>query len=485
MSVRYVWNRYSRSIQYYTAIGYRAASFSQNNTFSYDLTKSNNYQFTMGSSYRISSSSGTMSLSGAKTYKGGSGYTGHSFGYGYLKVYGVTGSVPSEVDPNDVQIVGGTWVGRDNWFAGNGYCIEASSWTGYYPEEYQYQDYYYVKGALLGYSSSSQNNTYPSDSYIDGTWYTYQGSDKIDAKGVVLPTEINGGASVMITVTPSSDKKYGGTVNYLYQYKFDDGSWTNLATSSATQFSLAIPRGTKKVQVRVQAKDDSGFTSTDYTTSEIVEVINGAPPSINWEFEDNPHDYGEVNAPFSFEYNVTDPDAGDTFNVTETVISEDNRSLATKKYTNSGSGSKFTFDLINEDVFQKVSNEVQSSAIIDVIDSNGLEATSHKLIFKKYVDEVTITFKSPLSLEGDITKGVIYIAGYIPENSIYYVKVTNNANDSDPVWQDVTLDVIAGRIFYFANVKRSSQAAFNFELYVKRGEAHEGGFIDTILGAFG
>lgn len=142
-----------------------------------------------------------------------------------------------------------------------------------------------IKGSLQGYASSATDGAYPADGVSGNSWYTKQGSDNIDASAVSIPSTIMGGTQITITVTPGTGKVYAGTVSYIYQVKLGSGSWTTIATTTATTKTYTVPYGTESIQVRVQAKDDIGFTSSDYATSSAVTVINNQPPTAPGSIE--------------------------------------------------------------------------------------------------------------------------------------------------------------------------------------------------------
>lgn len=145
---------------------------------------------------------------------------------------------------------------------------------------------YKVKGnTLQGYASSANSGQYPADGASGNSWYTKQGSDNIDASAVSIPSTIMGGTQITITVTPGTGKVYAGTVSYIYQVKLGSGSWQTIATTTATTRTYTVPYGTESIQVRVQAKDDIGFTSSDYATSSAVTVINNQPPTAPGSIE--------------------------------------------------------------------------------------------------------------------------------------------------------------------------------------------------------
>lgn len=127
--------------------------------------------------------------------------------------------------------------------------------------------------------SSNKSNAYPNGGKSGSYWYTYKGSDNLDPSAVTIPSTINGGDTISISLTPSTGKVYTGTTNYQYSYKFGSGNWTDLATSSNTSYSLLVPEDTVSVQARVRAIDNIGFVSNDYVQSSSVNVVNNLPPS--------------------------------------------------------------------------------------------------------------------------------------------------------------------------------------------------------------
>lgn len=480
MSTRYVWGVYTREVRYETVVRYRAAS----STTDDNGRKNTSYiSFTgleqgdtiyIGNSYYISSYSGDFSLQDYNTY--------------YLE-YGSYSLQTGYINFTDGNMYYGEW--HMNYSS----VRLLKGWTFYYPQSYTTQEAYYVKGSLTGYASSSNSGQYPSDDYTGATWYTRLGSDSIDAKSVTIPSQIDGGTMINISIEPATNLLGNTTISYVIQYRFDGGTWNTLTTTTATQYTLSVPMDMQTVQVRVQAKDNVGFTSTDYTTSETVSVTNGDPPVVSSDLGSSPYDMGQVSEPFTFKYTVTDPDYGDSATVEETLYFGENLGTATSEKENILSGSKLSFSLFQDlatkeeltinDIFLLVPNETQLYASVKATDSHGLESEEYKVTFEKYVDEVTIKLDPPLSVTGSITNGVVYVNGYIPTDAEFYVHVTNNANDEEPVWQDITDDVLAGRVFKFTNAKAESGASFSFIVHAKRGESKEGGFIDSVVGAFG
>ena len=76
------------------------------------------------------------------------------------------------------------------------------------------------------------------------------------------------------------------------------------------------------------------------------------------------------------------------------------------------------------------------------------------------------------------------IVGSIPEDANLLVEATNNGNDPEPVWQDVTDEVLTETNIVFENHNNTAGAAFNFRITVERGESDEAGYITSVSGAF-
>lgn len=180
------------------------------------------------------------------------------------------------------------------------------------------------KGSLVSDVSGTSQGPYPEDGVQGSYWYTYQGSDNIDPSACSIPSTINGGTAITITVTPGTGKVYGGTVSYQYQVNLAGAGWTTIATTSATSYQYTVPYGTASIQVRVRAQDNIGFTSSTYVTSSSVTVINNQPPT----------------APGSIE--VTNVIAGQTATITLTAATDPDGTIASYIYERSVDGSAWT-----------------------------------------------------------------------------------------------------------------------------------------------
>lgn len=428
-------------------------------------------------------------------------------------------------------------------------------------------------GTSLGTVSGSSQSSYPSDGVQGSYWYTYQGSDNIDPTAVTYPSGPKSGVPITITVTPRANT-YGGTISYQYEYTLDGGNvWNQLALTTAASRQYTIPKGTQTFRVRVQARDNMGFTSSDWIYGPQVNVVNNSAPSapptitvpvsprggaqttITWtassdvdgnlagyELErqldggswtslyagaglsyldtipkgtataayrvraydadgeysgyttsatrtvvnNNPPvitsslsgDLGTKSAGFTAPYTVTDEEGG-----TVTVV-EQVGNLVKRTHTPT-LGQEQTFHVEDQDgdyFFTQILNGPQTVRIT-ATDEGGLSSTL-ELPFTKAVHSMSVTLETPLEVEEAITVAIMSVLCGIPADASYQLLATNNAKDAEPVWQDVTADVAAGRNIIFTNQVQANGPAFNFKLSASRSEGGQGGYVKSLKGAF-
>ena len=432
---------------------------------------------------------------------------------------------------------------------------------------------YTQKGSKVSDVSGTSQSTYPDDGVQGSYWYTYQGQDNIDPTAVTYPGGPKSGVPITITVTPRANT-YGGTISYQYEYSLDGGNvWNQLALTTAASRQYTIPKGTQTFRVRVQARDNMGFTSSDWIYGPQVNVVNNSAPSapptitvpvsprggaqttITWtassdvdgnlagyELErqldggswtslytgeglsyldtipkgtataayrvraydadgeysgyttsatrtvvnNNPPvitsslsgDLGTKSAGFTVPYTVTDEEGG-TVTVAEQV-----GNLVKRTHTPT-LGQEQTFHVEDQDgdyFFTQILNGPQTVRIT-ATDEGGLSSTL-ELSFTKAVHSMSVTLETPLEVEEAITVAIMSVLCGIPADASYQLLATNNAKDAEPVWQDVTADVAAGRNIIFTNQVQANGPAFNFKLSASRSEGGQGGYVKSLKGAF-
>ena len=288
---------------------------------------------------------------------------------------------------------------------------------------------------------------------------------------IAVPKDVKGGSTLVISWTAASDSD-GNLSGYILERSTDGGSaYTQVYKGNALTYTDTIAFGTTSVMYRVKAYDTEGLES-GYTTSAIRTVRYNVAPAINASSTT----LGEKNAPFSFNYTVTDAD-GDTLTVTEKL---DGKTTATR--TGITSGTALTFEQAADVAgFQRILN---GNHTLTVEARDGKETTSASATFTKAVHAASVTLTTPLAVDGDITVAILQVSGSIPNDAAFKAEATNNALDDSPVWQDVTAEVRKGMNIVFGNQAASAGAAFNFRISVERGASGEGGYIDSVSGAF-
>lgn len=288
---------------------------------------------------------------------------------------------------------------------------------------------------------------------------------------IAVPKDVKGGSTLVISWTAASDSD-GNLSGYILERSTDgDSAYTQVYKGNALTYTDTITNGWSTVMYRVKAYDTEGLES-GYTTSAIRTVRYNVAPAINASSTS----LGEKNAPFSFAYTVTDAD-GDTLTVTEKL---DGKTTATR--TGLASGTALTFEQASTaDGFLRILN---GSHTIKITANDGKESTSLNATFTKSVTSASVTLTTPLAVDGDITVAILQVSGSIPNDAAFKAEATNNALDDSPVWQDVTAEVRKGMNIVFKNQAASAGAAFNFRISVERGASGEGGYIDSVSGAF-
>jgi len=288
---------------------------------------------------------------------------------------------------------------------------------------------------------------------------------------IAVPKDVKGGSTLVISWTAASDSD-GNLSGYILERSTDGGfAYMQVYKGDALTYTDTITNGWYTVMYRVKAYDTEGLES-GYTTSAIRTVRYNVAPAIN-ACSTN---LGEKNAPFDFTYTVTDAD-GDTLTVTEKLDSK-----TTNTRTGVASGTALTFGQgSTAENFQRILN---GSHTIKITANDGKESTSLNATFTKSVTSASVTLTTPLAVDGDITVAILQVSGSIPNDAAFKAEATNNALDDSPVWQDVTAEVRKGMSIVFENQTASAGAAFNFRISVERGASGEGGYIDSVSGAF-
>ena len=288
---------------------------------------------------------------------------------------------------------------------------------------------------------------------------------------ISVPLSPSGGDKLTITWTASTDAD-GNLEGYELERQWDGaGEFEQVYQGAALSYQDSIPKGAhSSVVYRIRAYDSFDACSS-YTTSPSRTIDNNTAPVIACDLSG---DLGEKSEGFSIPYTVSDAEQQ------EVTVTEKVGDMVKRTYK-ATLDEQATFEITDE-YFQKILNGAQTVQIV-ATDSAGKSST-FELPFTKAVHKAVITLDEPLAVEEQITVAVLAVTGDIPADAAYQVEMTNNGNDPEPVWEDTTADVKAGRNYVFQNKTQTNGWAFNFRVTAERGESDEDGYIVSIQGGF-
>lgn len=261
---------------------------------------------------------------------------------------------------------------------------------------------------------------------------------------------LNGSAVVQWTRSPRTDNAY--SAYYLDTSGSVDSGFCNGTRGSRPAFTLPST---------LSVSDDGSVS------------VNTAP-TISGSYATGTN-LGTKTAGFNLTYTVADAD-GDTVTVKEYL---DN--VLQRTYT-ATLGATNTFQCVTAANFQTVLNGAHTLKV--VANDGKADSAAYTITFTKKVTKATVTLASALPADDTIQVMVMTLTSSIPADANLEVLVTNNANDSNPVWEDATADIKNGVNHVFTNKTAANGFAFNFKLSVERGASDTGGYISNIGGAF-
>ena len=348
---------------------------------------------------------------------------------------------------------------------------------------------------------TSNVNAYAT-SAID-TWLnsTYKNLLDADIRGVIGTTKIkytpgNGNTTVgtleraifLLSVT-----ELGRSASY--------ANTEGTALSIASSLQIAYLNGSAVVQwTRSPSTNNTGYAyflgTGGYVSSNYCSTTHGSRPAFTLPSTLSVSDDGSVSvntAPtisgsYATGTNLGTKTAG--FNLTYTVADADGDTVTVKEYLDNvlqrtytaTLGATNTFQCVTAANFQTVLNGAHTLKV--VANDGKADSAAYTITFTKKVTKATITLASALPADDIIQVMVMTLTSSIPADANLKVLVTNNANDSSPVWEDATADIKNGVNHVFTNKTAANGFAFNFKLSVERGASDTGGYISNIGGAF-
>lgn len=291
-------------------------------------------------------------------------------------------------------------------------------------------------------------------------------------QGITVPVNVRGGNPVTISWGASADAE-NNLAGYELERSVNGGTWAQIFRGAQRSHTDNVTFGWQTVAYRARAYDAYNAYS-GYATSEARAVDNNRPPEIACAFQTG-SDLGIKSGGFSVSYTVNDAD-----NRTGEVTVTENLDGAKKKefQPELGKENTFTSDGVEFQCLPNGKHTILFSA------SDGKASCTHTLTFTKSVTSALITLATPMDADDRIEACAVAASGYIPEDALCRVLVTNNAKDAEPAWEDCTQAVKNGANHIFANKSAENGFAFNFKITVSRGESGAGGYITSIQGGF-
>lgn len=293
---------------------------------------------------------------------------------------------------------------------------------------------------------------------------------------ITVPSVIANGSSVLISWGASTDAD-GEAVSYQLERSIDGGAFEVIYTGSARNYTDTIESGWATIAYRVCAVDARGAKS-GYAESDVRNIISNYAPTVEVIDAPDGNDYGVVSERFTISAKVGDQD-----NTNLTVTYTLDGALKQTAQVNMGNASSYTvthnFAGMMGDYWFQIPNG-RHTLTVEVTD--GASTASVDLYFTKLVTDAVITLDKPMTAAEQITVCIISVDGDIPDDADLTVEVTNNGNDSSPVWEDATAHALSGMNHAFSNSTQSNGWAFNFRVTVHGGDTR--GYITSIQGGF-
>lgn len=416
--------------------------------------------------------------------------------------------------------------------------------NGTYPADGRHTDgYWYVRGSLANTAPTAPSSitvpvTVKGGETLNISWGASTDTDG-NLSGYKLERSINGGAFTQIYQGPNRSftdaiAKGWNTVAYRVRAYDSEGAHSGYTTSpTRTVINNTAPvisgtdsdLGDKNLGfvVTYQVDDaDSGdsLVVTEKLNSSVLRTINGAPRNEDFEIEitndmlfslelnvtntieikvddqnggiayrrytfrransapiilGQDEDLGQKTAPFSVDFSVSDVEGNSL-----TVKTYLDNVLKEEYQAEDGVTNTFT---INQNDWYRLSIG-QHTIKIEATDEHGATAVRN-YTFSRYDDKIQFTLKAPIETDIMATKILVTPTWAIPEGAIATVEVCNNAYDEEPIWEDMTQQVLIGRHYNFTNsTKTADKWGIDIRITIEKGTATSQCIINGFGGAF-
>lgn len=292
------------------------------------------------------------------------------------------------------------------------------------------------------------------------------------------------GESIAVTWGNATDED-GNLAGYKVYRSVDNGEYTLVSTTASNVYRETVGQWTT-VKYKVHAYDSSGAVSVEYKEA-AVSLKPRITMSITIDADSDIEDGGYYDAGVdddesgkTIKFTVSDTTEGETYAIE--VICDEEFVIGAEGNASTGS---YSFE-ISKAQWRKIRNG-EHVAEITVRNTKG-DVVFYDLCFDKYTTGAYITLATPIEVASTeaVSKFLINVKGSIPDGATLTVQVTNNANDTTPVWQTVTpAELNSGSFVEFANKTVANGNAFNFIVKADRGTATGDCYISSVNGMFG
>jgi hypothetical protein len=273
-----------------------------------------------------------------------------------------------------------------------------------------------------------------------------------EAEGVDDETNVTGGENVKI----SWDIDYQGSyISYELQWRGNSGSWETIYAGLNTSASDDIPDVYNTVQYRVRSKNTVTNTYSDWKEGNVITVYHNKRPQISGvdhslgTFDDTPPNYS---------YIITDPES-DT--LTTTVWADGEKIV--EFIPTLGFAYNYT---LTDDEWKLLPNGLHVIQILTVDQLN--RVANRTVTYMKGVNRIEFTCTPHYTNQIPSMLKLTFV-GFIPEGSDMLVEATNNAYDDNPVWEDITQNVMYETTYNFINRhKTADNWGLNVRVRIRR-----------------
>ena len=228
---------------------------------------------------------------------------------------------------------------------------------------------------------------------------------------------------------------------YVLERSINGGAFNEVYVGDSTSYTDSITNNINTVQYRVAAVDDS--SKSQFTTSDVAVVQDNYPPFISGDDTA----LGDAATRIKYDYTVYD---GDDVEVT---VKEYVNTKLLRTYTAKGSQKNtLEIDLETWNGLSTGDNFIR----IEVEDDNAATATQTKH-FNKIGGVIDLTYVPYGATISTCPKAInVQLDLKMPLDATIQVLATNNGNDKQPVWDDITTAALSGHNHVFSNTAKEA-----------------------------